>query len=95
MNCDICEFDFGRYVFTTSTDGLASTPFVKYVVGEIEFKTGAVLLCYGTDENTIAIEELEIDGVGVRIVGVVEEEGVERWGASLVLLVDSGVDVVN
>lgn len=95
MHLDVGEFNLSRLVLGTSTDGLASGPLVEDIIGQVVLELGAVLLGNGADQNTVSVEELEIDGVGVLIVGVVEEQRVESRGTSLVLLVDGGVDVVN
>ena len=93
---DVCVVDVVEGdVFALSADGLAGAPFVEDVVGEVEGDARAVLLCDGGDEDSVTVEELEVDGVGVGIIGVVEEQGVESGCAGLVLLVDSCVDVVN
>jgi hypothetical protein len=76
-------------------DGLAGAPFVEDIVGEVVVDARAVLLCDRTDKDAVAVEELQVDGVGVGVVWVVEEQGVEGRGAGLVLFVDGGVDVVD
>lgn len=78
-----------------SADGLAGAPLVENVVGEVVAQACAVLLCDRADQDTITVEELKIDGVSVRVVGVVEEQRVKGWGAGLVLLVDGCVDIVD
>jgi hypothetical protein len=95
VHLDVGEFNLSRLVLGTSTDRLASGPLVEDVIGQVVLELGAVLPGDGADKNTISVEELEVDRVGVLIVGVVEEQGVESRGTSLVLLVDGGVDVVN
>lgn len=59
-----------------ASNGLTSPPFVEDVVGKVEAYAGAVLIYDRTDKDAIAVEELQVDGVSVDIVGVVEEEGV-------------------
>jgi hypothetical protein len=95
VHLDVREFNLSRLVLGASTDGLASGPLVEDIIGQVVLELGAVLPGDGADKNAISVEELEIDGVGVLIVGVVEEQGVESRGTSLVLLVDGSVDVVN
>lgn len=95
VHLDVGEFNFSRLVLGTSADGLASGPLVEDIIGQVVLELGAVLLGNGAYKDTISVEELEIDGVGVLIVGVVEEQRVESRGTSLVLLVDGGVDVIN
>lgn len=95
MNRDISDVNFGIDIFTASANRLSSTPFVKDVIGEVEVDAGAVLLSDGAHEDTVAVEELQIDGVRVGVVGIVEEQRVQAWSASLVLPVDGGVDVVD
>jgi hypothetical protein len=95
VHLDVREFNLSRLVLGASTDGLASGPLVENIIGQVVLELGAVLPGDGADKNAISVEELEIDGVGVLIVGVVEEQGVESRGTSLVLLVDGSVDVVN
>lgn len=69
---DVIEGD----VFTLAADGLAGAPFVEDVVGEVEGDACAVFFCDGGNEDAVSVEELEVDGVGVGVVGVVEEQGV-------------------
>jgi hypothetical protein len=95
VNRDVGVVDLGGDVFAASADGLAGAPFVEDVVGEIVVDACAVLLCDGADKDAVAIEELQVDGVGVGVVRVVEEQRVEGRSAGLVLFVDGSVDVVD
>jgi hypothetical protein len=95
VNRDFGVVDFGGDVFSMSANRLAGTPLVEDVVGEVEFDAGAVLFCDRADENAIAVEELQVDGVCVGVVGIVEEERVESRDTGLVLFVDGSIDVVN
>lgn len=92
---DMGDVDFGGDVLAVSADGLASSPFIEDVVREVVGNTGAVFLRDRRDKDAGAIEELEIDAVSVLVGGVVEEERVKGWCASLGLLVDGCVNVVN
>lgn len=92
---DIGVVDVGGDVFAMSANRLAGSPFVEDVVGQVVAQARAVLLGHRADEDAVAVEELQVDGVGTRVVGIVEEEGVQRGRAGLVLLVERRVDVVN
>ena len=77
MNRDIGIVDpVDGDILALAADRLAGAPFVEDVVGEVEGQAGGVLLCYGGDQDPVAVEELHVNGVGVWIVGVVEEERV-------------------
>lgn len=54
-----------------------------------------VLLRDGADKDSITIEELQIDRIGVGIFWVVKEHRVQTWSAGHILLEDGGVDVVE
>lgn len=95
MNRDVGVVDLGGDVLAASADGLAGAPFVEDVIGEVVVDTRAVFLCHGADKDAVAVEELQVDGVGVWVVRVVEEQRVEGRSAGLVLFVDGGVDVVD
>lgn len=95
MDRDIGVVDVRGNVFAVAPDRLAGAPFVEDVVGQVVAEACAVLLRDRADEDAVAVEELQVDGVGAGVVGVVEEERVQRWRASLVLLVERRVDVVN
>lgn len=95
MQRDVRDVDLGGDVLALAADGLAGAPFVEDVVGEVVLQAGAVLFGDGADEDAVAVEELQVDGEGVLVVGVVEEERVQSGSAGLVLLVGGGVDVVN
>ena len=95
MNRDVGVVDFGGDVLAASTDGFAGAPFVEDVIGEVVVEARAVLLCNRADKDAVAVEELQVNGVGVGVVRVVEEQRVEGWSAGLVLFVDGGVDVVD
>lgn len=95
VNRNVGVVDLGGDVLAASADGLTGAPFVEDVIGEIIVEACAVLLCDGADQDAVAIEELQVDGVGVGIVRVVEEQRVEGRSAGLVLFVDGGVDVVD
>ena len=43
----------------------------------------------------VTIEELVVDREGIFVLWVVEEHGVQAWSTSLVLLIDSSVNVVE
>ena len=95
VNRDVCVVDLGGDVLAVPADGVASAPFVEDVIGEVVVDARAVLLCDWADKDAVAVEELQVDGVGVGVIWVVEEQRVEGRGASLVLFVDGGVDVVD
>ena len=95
VDLDISDFHLSRLVLATASNRLSSGPVVEDVVRQVVLKLGAVLLGDRADEDTITVEELQVDGVGVLVLGIVEENGVESGSASLVLLVDGGVDVVD
>jgi hypothetical protein len=95
VNRDVRVVDLGGDVLAVSADGAAGAPFVEDVVGEVVVDARAILLCDWADKDAVAVEELQVDGVSVGVVWVVEEQRVEGRGASLVLFVDGGVDVVD
>lgn len=76
MDHDVRVVNLGGDVFALSTDWLARAPFIEDVVGQIVAEAGAILLCDGAYEDSITVEELQVDGEGVRVVRVVEEQRV-------------------
>lgn len=78
-----------------TADGLAGSPLVEDIVGEVVVDTSAVLFSHRANQDAVAVEELQVNSVGVGVARVVEEKRVECGLASLVLLVDRGVDVVD
>lgn len=95
VNRDVGVVDLGGDVLAASADGFAGAPFVEDVIGEVVVEARAVLLCNRADKDAVAVEELQVNGVGVGVVRVVEEQRVEGRSAGLVLFVDGGVDVVD
>lgn len=78
-----------------SANWFTCSPLVEDVVGEVEVDSVAVLVCDGTNEDAISVEELQVDWVRVYIVGVIEEERIQSRGAGLALFVNGSVDVVD
>lgn len=68
---------------------------VEGIFGEVDGDVCAVFLGYGADEKVVAEEELKVDGGGVEIFWIVEEQGVEEGETRLGLLVEGSVDVVQ
>lgn len=92
---DVGEVDFSSDVFALAANGLACSPLVENVVGEVVFYARTVFFCYWADEDAVAEEELQVDGVRVGVLGVVEEQRIQSRRAGLVLLVDGCVQVVQ
>ena len=94
VDCDLGEVNLSGDVLALAANGLASAPLVEDIVGELVFDARAVFFGHGAHEDAVAEEELQVDGVGVGVFGVVEEQRVQSWQAGLVLLVESSVKVV-
>lgn len=69
--------------------------YVEDVVGDVDLDGGAVLLGHWRHENGVPEEELRIDRVGGRFVGIEEPEWIEGWNALHCLLVKRRIKVVE
>jgi len=74
---------------------LERPPVVPHPLWQVDANGCAVLLQHGGDEDVVAVEELVLDGEGVLVLGVEEEERVEQGQARGGLAVEGGVDVVE
>jgi len=66
-----------RHVLSFPSDGLVGDEVVELVVGEIEGDVRDVFVGHGADEEILPVEELKVDGEGVRVLRVEEPQGVE------------------
>ena len=81
--------------FPGADDALVGEEVVESVFGQVDGDVCAVFLGDGADEEGVAEEELEVDGEGVGVGGVLEEEGGEEGNTGFGLAVEVRVDVVE
>lgn len=96
VNRDRRKVDAGkRHGRAVALHGLVGEVIVEDVLGKVDIHRRRVLGGDGGNENGVTVEELEINGVGVRVLGVLEPQAVENRRAVFMSLLDGGVHVVQ
>lgn len=88
---DVAERDVG----SAAAQRGARVPVVEDVVGEVCVDRSLAAVGHGTDQDGVAVEELQLVAKGVLVLGIEVEHGLQEGLAGLGLPVEGCVDVVK
>lgn len=91
IETDVREVDHG----SGSLDALAGPVVVEDFVGQVDGHGCRVFFQHGRNEDSVAVEELVLDGEGVGVGGVVEPQWVQTGYSSGGLAVEGSVEIVK